>query len=60
MRNRFHVFDANGLDEVATILEGYDLASLVEPDFNAEDADMPHAVFVLKTAMLRIHLDEAR
>lgn len=60
MRDRFHVFDADGLDEVASLLESYDPGTDVEPDFNAEDAEMPHAVFVLKTAMLRIRLDEAR
>ena len=54
------MFDADDLDEVATILENYDPGTDVEPDLNAENADMPHAVFVLKTATLRIRLYEAR
>ena len=60
MRDRFHVFEADGLDEVASVLEDYEPGSDVEPDFDPTDADMPHAMFVLKTAVLRIRIDEAR
>ena len=60
MRDRFRVFEAESLDEVASVLEGYEPGYDVEADFNPEDSDMPDAVFVLKAAMLRIRIDEAR
>jgi hypothetical protein len=60
MRDRFQVFDADSLDEIASVLEAYEPSFDIEPDINPEDADMPHAVFVLKAAMLRIRIDEAR
>jgi len=60
MRDRFNVFDADSLDEVASVLENYDPAFDIEPDVNPEETDLPQAAFVLKTAMLRIRMDEAR
>jgi hypothetical protein len=60
MRDRFHAFDADSLDDVASVLESYEPAFDIEPDVNPEDSDMPHALFVLKAAMLRIRIDEAR
>ena len=60
MRDRFHIFEADGFDEVASVLEAYEPANDIEPDINPEDQDMPPAVFVLKAAVLRIRIDEAR
>jgi hypothetical protein len=60
MRDRFHVFEADSLEEVASVLEAYEPGFDIEPDIDPQDADLPHALFVLKAAVLRIRIDEAR
>jgi hypothetical protein len=60
MRDRFQVVKADGLEEVASILEAYEPAHDIEANVDPEDQDLPASVFALKAATLRMRIDEAR
>jgi len=60
IKDRCRTFFADGLDEVAHVLEGYDPALDIDADIPVHDESVPVSVIALHAAMIRMRLDEAR
>ena len=60
MKDRFHVFEADGLSDVIAVLDSYDPATDIGADLNLTDANVPTSEIALHAAVLRMRMDEAR